>query len=213
MTLQQAAAYANEMAYAFRTAGNKSVVTQDLLTFLMVGAAASAVVGAADEVSAGIISRRASGGAAVGFLQRRGLSRADIDALYLGALQANCIARTASLSLSVNPDTKMALLTIFYIREVELRVRFSLVDEVVEFEDVLKVFQEAGNAVILRSGTSATLNQSTLEEYQDALDQCMQIEAPEREEDTNGKTPQTPTDDAGNADTGGEDDEAGADGN
>ena len=177
VTLAHATAYAYNMSEAFRKAGNQSASMQNGLTFLVAGAAAATVIGAIDEIAQERLARTAVAGTALFAMQNAGLSQSDVDALYVGAQQANCIALASAVhQSSVTKVPSDALVTVFYVREVELRARLSLVNDAVSFDQFVSLFRNAIQTSF-RIGTSSSSNPYIL-----ILDECLEIDAPDRSE-------------------------------
>lgn len=144
--LGSASTLADDLASAYFAAGVKAARAQDVINIGVYIAAASVAIGALGDASDRALTNRAVAGVGLQSIGQNGLKQSEIQSLFTGAEQLNCIAGVASIysgSASKIADSSIAQnLAYAAMQEVRIKARSALVRDVGTFANVLKSFTD-----------------------------------------------------------------------
>ncbi len=186
--LGQASNLAADLASAFFAAGVKASRTQDVINSGVYLAAGSVAVGALGSASDQALTNRALTGIGLQSIGQNGLQKSEIQSLFAGAKQLNCIAGISRIHTRSNlKDDRVAQQLVYAaIQDVRISARNVLVRDVETFANVLKTINDAisrdgGEAEIALDGTKP--NPTTLSKFAKDLGGCITSDGDQNNED------------------------------
>ena len=176
--LGQASNLATDLASAFFAAGVKASRTQDVINSGVYLAAGSVAVGALGGASDQALANRALTGIGLQSIGQNGLQKSEIQSLFEGAKQLNCIAGISRIhTRSELRDDEIAQQLVYAaMQDVRISARNVLVRDVETFANVLKTINDAipssgGAAETALDG--ATASPTTLSKFAKDLGGCI----------------------------------------
>lgn len=144
--LGQASQLADKLASAYFSAGVKASRAQDVVNAGVYLSAGSVVLGALGSTSDRILTNRALAGVGLQSIGQNGLQKAEVQSLFVGAKQLNCISGVTSIYSSTSAeiaDSSIAQhLAFSAMQDVRISARNALVRDVESFADVLRNFTD-----------------------------------------------------------------------
>jgi hypothetical protein len=178
--LGEASRLASELSSAYFSAGIRASRAQDVLNTGVYLAAGSTAIGALGSATDRVLTNRALAGVGLQSIGQNGLQQSEIQSLFTGAGQLNCIASVTSIYSSTSSnlaDSAIAQdLAYAAMQDVRISTRNALVRDVEGFGDVLQTFTD----VVQSSGDEAELGRvgddtspAPLEAFAAKLGECI----------------------------------------
>jgi hypothetical protein len=150
-SLEEQSKFALEMSRGYSKAARSTSNAQDVASFGVFLAAATAVTGAIGSASDVTIANRAVAGAAIEGAARRTVPMSAIKAIYVGAKRLNCISTMSAVGVQLLSDqdspTKLAARAITFgaINEVMISTRDGLTREIADYGALVTEFTDASS--------------------------------------------------------------------
>ncbi|MEJ6404798.1 hypothetical protein [Yoonia sp. 2307UL14-13] len=142
--LGEASRLASELSSAYFTAGIRASRTQDLVNTGVYLAAGSTAIGALGGATDTALTNRALAGVGLQSIGQNGLEQSEIQSLFMGAGQLNCIGSVTSIYSSTSSDLADSPiaqdLANAAMQDVRISTRNALVRDVEGFGEVLQTF-------------------------------------------------------------------------
>ncbi|SOC04980.1 hypothetical protein SAMN05877809_103356 [Rhodobacter sp. JA431] len=186
-TLSAQADFARRMSSAYVSAARRTTTAQDVASFGVFLAAASAVDGAIGTASDTVVARRAITGATLQQGAKRTVPKTAIQGIYTGAKRLNCVATVAQVGvplLSSEDATTIRAARAFTfgaVQEVMITTREGLVREVADYKVLVTAMTDAidlspSRAENTKGRDAGAFDINALKRYTDLLANCLEAQ-------------------------------------
>jgi hypothetical protein len=147
--LKKQSYFAHEMSVAYERAARSAATAQDVASFGVFLAAATAIGGAIGSASDTTIANRALAGAGTEVLAQRGVPKTAINSIYTGAKRLNCISTMSAVGVKLLSEREQPTIgaaqavTFGAIREVMITTREGLVRDVADYGKIIEELSSA----------------------------------------------------------------------